>query len=128
MRLFGDVPDGGALLADDGANELCGHQDAQRDVRLSLGPDAQAGRAGPGWPAAVEAPPANGRRTLGGDCLVRDVGHLEGVALHHRGVQLLHGSAGRSGGREGREKSVRLGWLRWKLETFFLLITSSELI
>lgn len=98
MRLLGDVPDGGTLLADDGANELRGHQDAQRDVGLGPGPGTQAGRAGPGGPATVEAPPADGHRALGGGRLVRDVGHLEGVALHHRGVQLLHGSGEVEGG------------------------------
>lgn len=118
MRLLGDVSDGGAFLADDGAYELRGHQDAQRDVGLGPGPGTKAWRPGPGGSAAVETPPADGHRALGGGRLVRDVGHLEGVALHHRGVQLLHGSGeeGQEGGGGGVSQTET--GLRWKLKTF----------
>lgn len=58
MGLFGEISNRVSLLADNRPHELRGHQNPQRDVRLHLRPGTQAGRAGPGGPAGVEAPPA----------------------------------------------------------------------
>ncbi len=45
LSLLGDVTDGGALLADNGAHILCGDQQPDRDVRvLMFVGDPRAGR------------------------------------------------------------------------------------
>lgn len=97
LRLLGDVADGGALLADDGADVLRGHQQPQGDVGVRLGghPGARGAPAGPPpgpvATATVVGPPLAALLLRG---LVGDVGDAQSVVLELVPVQLLDGSEG----------------------------------
>ena len=96
LGLLCDIADGGALLANDGAHVLGGHQKPQRDVHLLLlgrGSGSHR-RALSGLTPRAKASAAPVLRTLC-NLLIRDIGHLQGMVLQLVAIQLHDGSVDR---------------------------------